>query len=363
MSKIFKIPSWIPQFSEPTVAFNQTAPSYGKISKIINRMKSSGCPCPIDQISIISFKRCPYLRTYITLLISEILKKKQIPDSWRRAVTVLIYKKGDTSDPANFRPITLENTCLKILTSLLRDRLYDFLIVNKYIENNIQKGFAPKLSGTWEHIAQLSHIINQSRRHQRSITMTLLDLRNAFGEVHHNLIETSLEYHHIPSDIREIIKIIYTDFKTCIVTDDYTTTPTITVTKGVLQGDCMSPLLFNVVVNTFIQYVKKDHFSQLGFKYFQFLIPKHWMQFADDAVAISGQEYEKQILLNAFGRWCAWSEMLIRVDKCHTFGIKKTATESKQYEPYLRINNKHIPYIKAYNGVYIWRSLLYGVSI
>ena len=362
MSKIFKIPSWIPQFSEPTVPFNQLAPSYGKISKIINRMKSSGCPCPIDQISIITFKRCPYLRTYITLLISEILEKKRIPDIWRKAVTVLIYKKGDTSDPANFRPITLENICLKILTSLLRDRLYEFLIANKYIENNIQKGFAPKLSGTWEHIAQLSHIINQSRRHQRSITITLLDLRNAFGEVHHNLIETSLEYHHIPSDIREIIKIVYTDFKTCIVTDDYTT-PTITVTKGVLQGDCMSPLLFNVVINTFIQYVKKDHFSQLGFKYFQYLLPKHWMQFADDAVAISGQEYENQILLNAFGRWCAWSEMLIRVDKCHTFGIKKVNTAAKQIKPKLYINNKIIPPIESGDSfIYLGRYFNFSMS-
>ena len=90
----------------------------------------------------------------------------------------------------------------------------------------------------------MSHIINHSRNKQRSITITLLDLHNAFGEVHHNLIETSLEYHHIPPDVREIIKIIYTDFKTCIVTDNYTT-PNIRVTKGVLQGDCMSPLLFN----------------------------------------------------------------------------------------------------------------------
>ena len=325
-------------------------------------MKSKGCPCPLDQISIITFKRCPYLRSYITELISKILEKKQIPNSWRMAVTILIYKKGDTNDPSNFRPITLENVCLKILTSLLRDKLFEFLISNKYIENNIQKGFIPNLSGTWEHIAQLSHIINHSRNKQRSITITLLDLRNAFGEVHHNLIETSLEYHHIPPDVREIIKIIYTDFKTCIVTDKYTT-PAIKVTKGVLQGECMSLLLFNLVINTFVQYVKKDHFSQLGYKYFQFLLPKHWMQFADDAVAISGQEYENQILLDAFGRWCAWSEMLIRVDKCHTFGIKKVKTAAKQIKPKLYINNKVIPPVEIEDSfTYLGRHFNFSMS-
>ena len=32
-------------------------------------MKPSGSPCPLDQISVISLKRCPYLRTYLTEII------------------------------------------------------------------------------------------------------------------------------------------------------------------------------------------------------------------------------------------------------------------------------------------------------
>ena len=254
-------------------------------------MKASGSPCPIDRISIIVFKRCPYLRTYMTDLISKIIETKVIPKLWCKAATVLIYKKGDKNDPSNFRPITLENICLKLLTSFIRDRLYHFLMANKYIETNFQKGFTPKMSGTWEHIAQLSYLINQSRKKQRSITITLLDLKNAFGEVSHNLIETTLKYHHIPDSFIDMIKLIYADFYTSITTDDFIT-PFIPVKNGVLQGDCVSPLLFNLVVNKFILYIKKDHFEQLGYKYFQYLVPKHWMQFADDAVAITGQEYE-----------------------------------------------------------------------
>ena len=156
-------------------------------------------------------------------------------------------------------------------------------------------------------------VVEEIRKKQRSITITLLDLKNAFGEVSHNLIETTLKYHHIPDSIIDMIKLIYADFYTSITIDDFIT-PFIPVKNGVLQGDCVSPLLFNLVVNTFIRYIEKDHFEQLGYKYFQYLVPKHWMQFADDAVAITGQEYENQILLNAFGRWCAWANMIIRVD-------------------------------------------------
>ena len=88
------------------------------------------------------------------------------------------------------------------------------------------------MSGIWEHIAQLSYLINQSRKKQRSITITLLDLKNAFGEVSHSLIKTTLRYHHIPDSIIEIITAIYVDFYTSIVTDDFIT-PLIPVKKGV----------------------------------------------------------------------------------------------------------------------------------
>jgi hypothetical protein len=48
------------------------------------------------------------------------------------------------------------------------------------MEQNIQKGFTPKLSGTLEHTAQMAHIINTACTKQRSIVITLLDLENAY---------------------------------------------------------------------------------------------------------------------------------------------------------------------------------------
>ena len=69
---------------------------------------------------------------------------------------------------------------------------------NNYIETNVQKGFTPGMTGTYEHTAQLAHIIRQAKKNQRSLVITLLDFKNAFGEVHHNLIPVVLDYHHVP---------------------------------------------------------------------------------------------------------------------------------------------------------------------
>ena len=262
-----------------------------------------------------------------------------IPTIWRRAVTILIYKKGSTDEPGNFRPITLQPVALKIFTSLMRNRMYEFLAPNKYIESHIQKGFIPGMTGTFEHIAHLSHVINQARTKQRSVTITLIDLKNAFGEVHHNLIDTILEYHHIPVEIRSMVKSLYGDFFTAITTKSFTT-DFIRVSKGVLQGDCLSPLLFNLIINSFIQHIKT--LSQLGYHFKKYFQPRHWYQFADDAAAVTAMESDNQKLLNIFSRWCTWCDMIIHVGKCHSFGIKKVNGKAKQIKPALYLNNKYI---------------------
>ena len=84
------------------------------------------------------------------------------------------------------------------------------------------------------------------------MTITLIDLRNAFGEVHRNLIDTILEYHHVDQQVRYIVKLLYRDFYISIITDAFTS-DFIKVSKGVLQGD----LLFNSVINTLIKHIKK----------------------------------------------------------------------------------------------------------
>ena len=125
-----------------------------------------------------------------------------------------------------------------------------------------------------------------------------MDLTNAFGEVHHNLIQTALDYHHIPDHIKSLVKSLYTDFKTAILTNEFRT-PFLFVGGGVLQGDCLSPLLFNLCFNKFLQHIKSEKYRQFGFS-LKFLNPIHWSQFADDAAVTSDQESENQHLIKRF---------------------------------------------------------------
>ena len=116
--------------------------------------------------------------------------------------------------------------------------------------------------------------------------------------------------------------------------------------KGVLQGDSFSPLMFSLIINTFIQSVKHEQYKQFGYKFMRYSTPHHWYQFADDVAVLSGLENEIQILLNLFSKWCSWANMIIRVNKCHSFRINKSGTSSKQFQPKLFVSNEPIPPVK-----------------
>ena len=125
-------------------------------------MKSSASLSPLDQISVIAFKKCPILRSHLTKIIQLAWKIRTFPKAWKSSVIVLAYKKGDPNEPENFRPITLQPVSSKTFMSVIRNRLYQFVEKNEYIESNLQKGFWEKVPGCVEYIETLTHIINNA---------------------------------------------------------------------------------------------------------------------------------------------------------------------------------------------------------
>lgn len=62
--------------------------------------------------------------------------------------------------------------------------------------------------------------------------------------------------------------------------------------RGVLQGCCFSPLLFNMLLSTYTQFINSERFAQLGITASQHLLkPKHWCLFADDVAITTREEY------------------------------------------------------------------------
>ena len=173
----------------------------------------------------------------------------------------------------------------------------------------------------------------------------MFDLKNAFGEVHHSLLTTVLKYHHIPEPIRNLVSSLYSKYHNSVLTNNFITNP-IEIKRGVLQGDCLSPLLFNMCINTLINSIKNEQVRCLGYVW-DVGFTKHWFQFAHDTAIISALQEDNQLLCNVFTKWTIWADLSIRIDiridKCHIFGIKKSNTQSIQYKAMILIHSKLIP--------------------
>ena len=116
-----------------------------------------------------------------------------------------------------------------------------------------------RISGTIGHVELLSHII-QARNKQRQIIVSLLDLKNGFGEVDHQLMLKVLEYHRLQTEIKTLITDCYDNYAIFVGTDDYSTEPII-VGKGVLQ----SSLLFNMIVNKLTKSIGYESVCCVGY--------------------------------------------------------------------------------------------------
>ena len=89
------------------------------------------------------------------------------------------------------------------------------------------------------------------------------DLKNAFGEVDQKLLAEVLKYkvpHHTT-----LITSLYGDYTISVTMDNYLTSP-IKVRHGVLQGDSLSTLLFNLICEHFNHHHKSRKAQMYGLR-------------------------------------------------------------------------------------------------
>ena len=107
----------------------------GEMAKLSD--KSSPGP---DGFSSLLLKRCA---SAIAEPLSFIMQCSFQSSIWRHALTTPIYKKGDKTVVANYRPISLTCICVKIMECIIREQLLQFLNRHSVIPIN-QHGFLPK---------------------------------------------------------------------------------------------------------------------------------------------------------------------------------------------------------------------------
>ena len=76
----------------------------------------------------------------LELIFKRSLQDGECPDDWRSANVAPIHKKGDRTDPNNYRPVSLTSQVCKILETIVRKRLVEHLTENNILRDE-QHGF------------------------------------------------------------------------------------------------------------------------------------------------------------------------------------------------------------------------------
>ena len=70
-----------------------------------------------------------------------------LSDVWSKGIIIPIYKKGDKTNPDNYRSITLLGCFGELFTSVVIDRITKF-VDNNSVLSEVQAGFRKKYSTT-----------------------------------------------------------------------------------------------------------------------------------------------------------------------------------------------------------------------
>lgn len=191
----------------------------------------------------VTVQACKNMKTVTLAVVFNILLLKGcLPPSWRLSRTVLIPKEGDRKNANNWRPITISNALQRLFHRLLVSRL------NVAIQSNSnQRGFRD-IDGTLANTLILESYMKNSSERRRGYNIISLDLRKAFDSVSHQSIYRALNRHGVDPVTTEYIRQSLSGTRTTIAVGRLSSRP-ITIQRGVKQGDPLSPLLFNMVLD------------------------------------------------------------------------------------------------------------------
>ncbi len=183
---------------------------------------------------------------YLQKLFNVILFSGIYPTKWKEGMIVNIFKSGKRTDPSNYRGITLTSVLGKLLSSLINNRLVNYLDEHKLI-SEFQAGFR-KDRRTTDHMFILHKTMKYYKNRSKNLYIAFIDFHKAFDKLWRDGLLLKLCNNGIGGNMYKLIKSMYSN-NTSKVRVNNKCTPDFPCESGVRQGDSLSPTLFNIFVN------------------------------------------------------------------------------------------------------------------
>lgn len=240
-----------------------------------------------------------------------------LPTCWLDATVSPVFKKGVTSQPENYRPISLTCVCCRVMERIINKEMLDYLHCNRLI-TPAQHGFLKKhstCSNLLESVRDWSVTLNR----RLSVDVIYIDFRKAFDSVSHPKLITKLNSVGISGNLLNWITAFLTNRTQCVKVADRMSNK-LPVTSGVPQGSVLGPTLFVIFINDIVEILADLNVNM--------------KLFADDVKMYSVVDVDMssdlQTACNRLVQWAEIWQMSVAIQKCNVLRVSNRKTELLQ---------------------------------
>lgn len=273
--------------------------SEGEIQEAIGKLKSGKASSEDLVLNEMLKSGGAVLSTLLAKIFNRIfVNREKIPQSWSSSVLFPLHKKGDSSDPANYRAISIGSNLSKLYALVLQRRLAKFAENNNLVPE-CQIGYRPG-SRTADHVFALRTMVDKYVKcaTQGKLFCCFVDFKNAFPSVCRSALFYKLLKCGIGGNFLQSVMNLYSSVSMKVKVDS-TLGPSISVGSGLRQGCVLSPLLFNIFTGDLPGIFTEECDAPLLGK-----TSLGCLMYADDLVIMSRSAEGLQNSLNKLDKYC-----------------------------------------------------------
>ena len=274
------------------------------------------------------------------------------PAIWRDMKVIFLPKPGkdNYAIAKAYRPITLSNFLLKSLERIIQWYINDFYVQKPLIAQHAYTRGRSTETALSDFVDHVEKAINQGQK----LLAVSLDCSGAFDRIKFDSAETAMREHNIPETVITWYDNLLKNRK--ISAELLGEKITIKPTKGSPQGGILSPLVWNLIMDTLLTELQGDPIRVIGYADDILLFT-----YGKDSVILG------EIMQNALNKVNNWGNkhgLVFNPDKTSTVLFTKSR-RWKEFEPKLKLSGKNLKYGESliYLGLTIQKRLKWSEHI